>query len=253
MEFSSSLTIFSSQTPFLLEKRIKLLEEINNVGSISKAAKNVPISYKAAWDAIDSINNLCPEPVVIKETGGIGGGGAKLTPYGKNLIKTYKIVQKEHEKFLNTLTNLTDFNKGTLKSLGRINMQLSARNQIQGEIEKLEKNEVNTNIHIKLKSGFTLYAVITNSAVENLDLKEKDNITSIFKSQSVQIVSEECENCFKGTITNIIEGNEKSEVTIEIGNGDQITSIVTSQNAKDLKIGDITKMLVKASDIVIGK
>ena len=100
MEFSSSLTIFNSDTPLLLEKRIKLISYIEEAGSISKAAKKVPMSYKAAWDAIDAINNLCPTTVVEKSTGGVGGGGAKVTPYGKKLIKTYSTLQKEHEKFL---------------------------------------------------------------------------------------------------------------------------------------------------------
>lgn len=77
MEFTSSLTLLDKNTAFLLEKRISLLKAIERTGSISKAAKEVPMSYKAAWDAIDAINNLCPTPVVEKETGGKGEGEPK--------------------------------------------------------------------------------------------------------------------------------------------------------------------------------
>ncbi|MGB3751752.1 MAG: molybdenum-binding protein, partial [Arcobacteraceae bacterium] len=91
MEFSSSLTILNSDTPLLLEKRILLIGYIEELGSISKAAKRVPMSYKSAWDAIDTINNLSPTIVVEKSTGGAGGGGAVVTDYGKNLVQTYTL------------------------------------------------------------------------------------------------------------------------------------------------------------------
>ena len=43
---------------FLGDTRVRLLEAIDEHGSISQAAKHVPISYKTAWDAIDAMNNL---------------------------------------------------------------------------------------------------------------------------------------------------------------------------------------------------
>ena len=47
--------------PFLGDTRIRLLEAIDTHGSISQAAKAVPLSYKAAWDAVDAMNNLADE------------------------------------------------------------------------------------------------------------------------------------------------------------------------------------------------
>ncbi len=74
MEISSNLTLELFNQPFLLEKRIELLFAIQRMGSISKAAKEVPMSYKSAWEAVDSMNNLSHTPILIKETGGVGGG-----------------------------------------------------------------------------------------------------------------------------------------------------------------------------------
>jgi len=260
VEFSSSLTIFNSDTPLLLEKRILLLGYIEEVGSISKAAKRVPMSYKTAWDAIDAINNLCPTPVVVKSTGGVGGGGAIVTPYGKNLIKTYSTLKKEHEKFLSQLTKMTDFNTGALKSLERFSMQISARNQIQGVVEHMEKGKVNSSIYLKLKSGYTLVSVITNGAVENLNLKIDDEVIAIFKSSSVLLTTDlslniSARNKFQGTVTHINLGEVNSEVLIDIGNGDKIASVIT-KNATgnlDLKIGDSVSAIIKSSDVMIGK
>src|SRR5690606_9272839 len=52
------------------DTRIRLLEEIERKGSINQAARAVPLSYKAAWDAIDAMNNLSPHPLVVRSTGG---------------------------------------------------------------------------------------------------------------------------------------------------------------------------------------
>ena len=89
MEISSNLTLELFNQPFLLKKRIDLLIAIQKNGSISKAAKEVPMSYKAAWEAIEAMNNLSISPIVERETGGVGGGGTSLTPYGENLLNTY--------------------------------------------------------------------------------------------------------------------------------------------------------------------
>ena len=63
--------------------RIALLARIAECGSITQAAKAIKMSYKAAWDAIDSMNNLAGEPLVERVAGGKGGGGTRLTPRGE--------------------------------------------------------------------------------------------------------------------------------------------------------------------------
>lgn len=77
---------------FVLKKRIELLRQIDKTGSILQAAKNVP-SYKAAWDALDMMNNISPKPVIEKTAGGKRGGGSTLTEYGNNLIKIYDALE----------------------------------------------------------------------------------------------------------------------------------------------------------------
>jgi molybdate transport system regulatory protein len=176
MEFLSNLTLEIFNQPFLLEKRIELLIAIKKTGSISKAAKEVQMSYKAAWEAIETMNNLSTTPIVQKETGGLGGGGTTLTPYGENLVNTYEILQNEQKKFLQNLTSITDINTGTLKTIRRLSMQISARNQISGAVELISKGTVNAEVYIKLKSGYTIISVITNTAVNNLDLKLGDEV-----------------------------------------------------------------------------
>ncbi|MBD3830140.1 MAG: TOBE domain-containing protein [Arcobacter sp.] len=259
MKFESDLTLIDGEESFLLKKRIALLKAIDKVGSLNAAAKLVPLSYKGAWNMIETMNNLCPIPVVEKMTGGINGGGTTLTEYGKNLVKTYEIIQKEHQKFLETLSHITDFDNGTLKFFRRFNMQISARNQIGGVIELIEMGNVNATVYIKLKSGYTMVSVITTGAVENLNLQSGDDVIALIKSSAVLITTDislniSARNKLNGVVENIHFGEVNSEVIINIG-GDLIASVIT-RNAVgelDVKIGDKVTAVIKSNDVMIGK
>lgn len=80
--------------------RVQLLEAVQNEGSLSKAAKSLKMSYKKAWDLINSINSAGEYPVVILQVGGRKGGRAQLTEYGEALILAYKQVEHNCWKFL---------------------------------------------------------------------------------------------------------------------------------------------------------
>jgi molybdate transport system regulatory protein len=260
MELSSNLTLELFNQPFLLEKRIELLIAIKKTGSISKAAKEVPMSYKGAWEAVEAMNNLSVNPIVQRETGGVGGGGTTLTSYGENLLKTYSILKNEQNKFLHNLSQMTDINTGTLKTIRRLSMQISARNQISGTVELIEHGKVNAEVFIKLKSGYTLVSVITNTAVNNLDLKTGDDVVAIFKSSTVLITTDitlniSARNKFQGTVEYVNQGEINSELIIDIGNNDKIASVITSSSIHRLNIKEGTQVsaIIKASDVMIGK
>ena len=232
MEILSNLTLEIFNQPFLLEKRIELLIAVKRTGSISKAAKEVPMSYKAAWEAIESMNNLSTTPIVQRETGGVGGGGTTLTPYGENLIETFEILRNEQKKFLKNLSQITDINTGTLKTIRRLSMQISARNQISGTVELIEHGKINAEIFIKLKSGYTLVSVITNTAANNLNLEIGDEVVAIFKSSTVLITTDitlniSARNKFQGTVDSINQDEINTELVIDIGNNDKIASVIT--------------------------
>ena len=72
----------------------KLLEYIEEEGSLSKAAKRMDMSYKKAWDLINTLNAKGSEPYVISQKGGQKGGGAELTPKGKEVLTAYQNLMK---------------------------------------------------------------------------------------------------------------------------------------------------------------
>ena len=69
------------------DRRIDVLRRIAEAGSISEAARLVGISYKAAWQAIETLGNLAGQPMVEKAVGGAGGGGARLTAAGYRMLE----------------------------------------------------------------------------------------------------------------------------------------------------------------------
>ncbi len=70
--------------------RATLLERIDQLGSISAAARSMKLAYRNAWLWVEAMNRLASSPLVEKSTGGARGGYARLTDEGRRLVKEYK-------------------------------------------------------------------------------------------------------------------------------------------------------------------
>ena len=66
--------------------KLLLLKLIDTHGSISAAGRSMNMSYRQAWSLVDQLNAAFKEPVVVSQTGGKSGGGARLTDFGKLLL-----------------------------------------------------------------------------------------------------------------------------------------------------------------------
>lgn len=100
VEVQGRLWFSMNGKPLLGKGRMELLRHIEATGSISKAARAMKMSYKAAWDAVDAMNNAMGRPVVESATGGTRGGGSRLTETGKRLMLEYRSLEDEHRQWL---------------------------------------------------------------------------------------------------------------------------------------------------------
>ena len=75
--------------------KIRLLENIQQFGSISAAGRAMDMSYRRAWLLIDALNHAFRQPVVATKLGGNGGGGAELTQFGEELVAHYRDMETE--------------------------------------------------------------------------------------------------------------------------------------------------------------
>jgi molybdate transport system regulatory protein len=74
--------------------KAELLERIAETGSISQAAKKMQMSYRRAWLLIDELNHMFAQPCVESSTGGAGGGGAKVTDFGRKVLGIFRTLEK---------------------------------------------------------------------------------------------------------------------------------------------------------------
>jgi len=260
LDVAGSVWLHKAERRFLGEDRINLLEKIDECGSITKGAKAAGISYKTAWDTVNLMNNLSDRPLVERMTGGKGGGGAFLTPEGKEVIRRFRIIEKEHRNFLNTLAEKVSDSDQLYRFLRRIAMKVSVRNVFAGKVERLKKGAVNAEVSLTIKGGATVTAIITNGAVDNLDLKKGSDAYAIIKASSIIIGTDlhdakvSARNVFCGTITKVIDGPVSTEVDLEIGGGNTISAVITLESSKNLglKEGGHACALFKASSVIIG-
>mgnify|MGYP000430128085 CR=1 FL=1 len=100
-QLKSRIWITTKSGTYLGEGRIRLLKQIKEHGSISKAAKEMKMSYKKAWELVNSMNNESSSDLVKRKTGGIGGGGAIVSKKGLEAIKLFEELTEECGAFFN--------------------------------------------------------------------------------------------------------------------------------------------------------
>jgi molybdate transport system regulatory protein len=96
--------ISADKNGYLGVGKVLLMELINELGSISQAAKRLGMSYKRAWSLIEEVNKVGSQPYVIKEVGGAGGGHATLTEAGQQAIEQYRALETEFRQFIEQRT-----------------------------------------------------------------------------------------------------------------------------------------------------
>lgn len=88
--------------------RIRLLENIDQFGSINQAAKAMGMSYKKAWKLVEDMNKLTHEPLVLSEKGGKSGGGTFVTSLGKAYITKFHALESRLRTFLEEESKIFD-------------------------------------------------------------------------------------------------------------------------------------------------
>ncbi|RQZ19797.1 LysR family transcriptional regulator [Burkholderia sp. Bp9031] len=244
--------------------RIALLAAIGETGSITRAAKAVGLSYKAAWDAIDTMNNLAGEPLVTRSTGGKGGGGTTLTPRATSLIAAFRTIEREHRRFIDAASAAVSGFDVDWALIGRIGMKTSARNQLFGKVESIVRGTVNDEVTLVLPGGQVIVAVLTHESADALGLQPGADACALVKASWVVLaVDDEAEdestlkvsarNQLHGTVETVAAGAVNSEVTLALDGGGTLTAVVTNDSvgALQLDAGRRAIALFKASSVIL--
>lgn len=236
----------------------ELLERIDASGSISSAANAMGMSYKAAWQAVESMNNLSEQPVVERQTGGKHGGGTRLTTYGRRLVMAYRGLEKEREKVLAALGQIMDDFEQYYQLIRRFDMKTSARNQFLGKVINVKHGPISAEVTLDIGGGDVLTAVITNDSAEQLALQPGAEAYALIKAPWVIVTTEEgiktsARNTLRGTVVRCQEGAINAEIVIELPGGKLVVATVTNESVHELGLaeGKHATALIKASHIIL--
>jgi molybdate transport system regulatory protein len=257
----SALTLETRAGALAGKRWMELLARIGVSHSIAAAAKAVGLSYKAAWDAVEAMNNFSDRPLVRRFKGGKGGGGTRLTARGRQLVGTYRAVEVENNRFLSLLNARIRNLDQDLRLIGRLTMLTSARNHFAGIVTRIRRGSVNDEVELLLSGGEQLSAIVTHESVQNLGLKLGVEVVALVKASWVIVapgsgsrLKLSARNQLTGTIRRLLPGAVNTEVVIGLKGGNSVAAIITNGAVKELKLveGKRARAIFKASSVILG-
>ncbi|MCO7626511.1 TOBE domain-containing protein [Pseudomonas fluorescens] len=250
-----SLPTLLSQHIVRRPQRIALLQHIAEQGSITRAAKSAGLSYKAAWDAIDELNNLAQKPLVERAVGGKGGGGARLSSEGERVLRLYQKLQALQAQVLEAAEDASD-----LDLLGRLMLRTSARNQLHGKVMAIEGQGRNDLIRLELAEGLWINAQITHDSTVHLELQPGTEVVALIKAGWLDVLAAEQaatsgHNLLSGIIEAIFDAEDgPSEVRIALPNGQTLCALAEplQLRSRGLSVEQSVQVQFSPSNVLIG-
>lgn len=169
------------------DKRIDILRRLGKCGSISEAARQAGVSYKAAWQALETLSNLAGTPLLAKAVGGSGGGGAQLTAAGEAVLQAAARLETARAQVLATLANPARGAVPGGPGLAAMALRTSMRNQFPCTVQALRQTAGQVRVALALPGGQLLQARITRESAQLLQLAPGLAVLALCKATAVQV------------------------------------------------------------------
>jgi len=234
------------------DKRIDILRRIGEAGSISQAARAAGVSYKAAWQALETLSNLAGMPLVTRAVGGSGGGGAVLTGAGKRVLRAADMLGKARAEVLARL-DADPLGNSALPGIAGLTMQTSMRNQLPCTVEQLKPDGAIVRVQLALVDGDVLYARITRESMQLLGLHQGQSVLALCKATAVlvakRIAPKEGRNLLHGKVTRASRATNGGEIGLQLSGGLQLVGF--GKPGHGLKAAVSAMASVEESGVVI--
>ena len=240
------------------DKRIDILRRIGEGGSISEAARRAGVSYKAAWQAIETLGNLAGTPLVEKAVGGSGGGGALLTAAGRRVLEAAVLLEQARAGVLSLLEPGTGGARGVRATgagpgLAAMALRTSMRNQFPSTVQAMKVTSGLVRVGLMLPGGALLNARITRESAQLLQLAPGSAVLALCKATAVQVAPligpAEGRNVLAGTVIRASRSARGGEVTLQLAGG--VSLVGFSAPSLPLKIGQTAMASVEESGVVV--
>ena len=250
----------------MTDKRVEVLRGIEQLGSISESARANGVSYKAAWQAIETLNNLAGVALLQKSVGGAGGGGAKLTSAGRALLYAADHLANARKTALAELRARGQVGHASMSNIAGIGLRTSMRNQLPCFIRQIDYASGAPRIWLELADGQRLSSRVTRESLELLGLKIDMPVLALCKATAVTIAptivtmgevnvvnsanAANVINLIKGHISKRLGLKQDGQVSLTLGQGLQLAGF-TDRSAR-LKLKQPAMAAIAESAIVIG-
>lgn len=231
----------------LSDRRLQVLQALDGCGSISQAARQVGVSYKAAWQAVDTLNNLAGVPVVAKSVGGTGGGGAKLTEVGRELLRAAAAMAQARGAVLQQLQSPLP--------VQRLGIQTSIRNQWPCVVQQVDIAGPLALVHVRsVHAELALTARITAESAQLLGLQAGLPVLAMCKATAVRVAAGppaqvQAPNTYAGKAMRVTKGALGDEVAVQMPGGVQWVGFAAA--ASGLRAGRKVRVQLPESALVL--
>lgn len=213
IEFTRSLAALS-------DKRIDILRRIKETGSISEAARASGVSYKAAWQALETLENLAGGKLVEKLVGGNRGGGTTLTVTGEQILKIAdRIAQARSE----VLRSFTDAEQPLANHLTTSGILSSMRNNLPCVVESVKHGSALVRVFLRLDEENIIKASVTAESAQLLGLKPGVRMIAAAKATAVEIAKSfpdaNLDNRLTGRVVRCTRSEKGGEVALRLPSG----------------------------------
>jgi molybdate transport system regulatory protein len=218
------------------DKRIEILRGIGRSGSISQAARDAGVSYKAAWQAVATLTNLAGVPLVASAVGGAGGGGATLTAHGAQLLDLAQALELARHAVQTRADAAGGAASGAGTAVARLAIRTSMRNQLPATVEAVESTGRLVRVRLALGDRQHIAACITQESAELLGLAEGMQAIALCKATAVRVERASIErrpkgNQLAGVVAGVARGEDGDEISVALEGGLQLVGFAPSGTA----------------------
>jgi molybdate transport system regulatory protein len=227
----AALSLGSALSHEPADKRIEILRLVGESGSISQAGREAGVSYKAAWQAIDTLTNLAGVALVERAVGGSGGGGATLTPAGKKLLAIAGLLSETRSQVLDKFRANELLLPRALPVLSNMSVRTSMRNQFPCRVDRLEAKGQTVRVVLRLPDQSQLVSRITKASAELLGLKKDLAVLALCKATAVIVTpaaSRAPGQQLSGRAERISRGASGDEVSVLLDAGLQLVGFAAA-------------------------
>lgn len=236
------------------DKRLDILRRIGQVGSISEAARGADVSYKAAWQAIDTLTNLAGAPLVERTVGGSGGGGAQLTATGLQLLEAADTLAALRRQALAQVALRHAPADGVAPRLAGLGLRTSMRNQLPCQVLALQRAGRAMQVRLGLSDGSTVVSRITRESTELLGLAVGGEVLALAKATAVSVVTAPATgvatvNRLHGTVARLARSTAGDEIVLTLACGLQMVGFAAP--GLQLKVGQAAVAVFDDAAVVL--